>query len=80
MSEDKVKVTVEDSELKKGYKEFVSDLTAEVNSCNKKMEWLEGSPSNTLTDSEKITKLLQFVREVKYIVQNYEASVNVNNT
>lgn len=64
-----------ESNRKKGFTEFISDLNAQVTICKKQVEWLEGSPADSLTEQEKSKKLLQFVREVTYLIKNYEGSI-----
>lgn len=57
---------------------FTAAVTAEIKKYNEKMEWLDSQPENAMTDQEKANKQIVWVRDVKYVTQDFENQLTNN--
>ena len=59
-------------------KKFLSELGEEIEKYKKNMEWLMSSPETAFSEKERNAKALQYVRDIRYVIQNNEPLFQTN--
>lgn len=57
---------------------FTTEITGAIEKYNEKMDWMNNQPEDAMTNQEKDSKQIAWLRDVKYLIQDFENQLTQN--